>query len=482
MNTFIPEPEILSRRDTEHGRWDVESCRPVRGEPSTDPVSRVMRAPADESERSRVIRAHEMMHAKVSPADDNPAWVQRGIASIGALTAVEELRVNFLCSKAGFDVKTHLTDGGETADGERVAAMNDWVNALHFAIATAGTAASKPFLNGVRRHNRLWGNVLLDICKRALKEMERSWRTGSLSSTEVHVKSGLSPLGFAHTERIAEWIDRLGKQSPPEPEATDGEDDGEDGDGENETRAHSNKNLKPATDEQFGKRLKGITPSDPTNVTPYWGELVIGELPLTVPLMGALGKKKTASNMGRSPRRFHRYVTDPQKRIFDKKVRSSGGIVIIDASGSMSFTREQIKEIMLNAPGCTILSYSETSGNVNAYILADKGKLSDDLPRQGSGNGVDLPAIQWAVQRRKSSTTPIVWVTDGGVCGPGQNYTVTQAIQCINYCKAHNIKVVPHVEEAVKMLRGMRAGRKMPSVWPIMFRTAYREAMSETLS
>ena len=117
-----PEPEILTREDTDNGRWDVDHVAPRRGLPVTNIVDRIMRAPGDDTEMSRVIRAHEMMHAKVSPAHDMDAWVERKIASVEALKACEELRVNLLCQKAGFDVQKHLSDDGETADGERIAA------------------------------------------------------------------------------------------------------------------------------------------------------------------------------------------------------------------------------------------------------------------------------------------------------------------------------------------------------------------------
>jgi len=484
--TRIPEPEILSRLDLTPGRWDVDACRPVRGEPCTNNVDRSMKAPVDETEISRVIRAHEMMHAKVSPAHDMDKWIDRKIASHGSLIAVEELRVNFLCGKIGFNVKDHLADGGETSDGERLVAINDWSGAVQMTIAAAGTASLKPFLNGVRRHNRLWGTVLLDISKRAIKEMEKAARSGDLSSTFIHAETGLAPLGFIHTERIAQWIDRLCGMAPPEeqPEPAKGKSkESEDGKEEDSSAtSHSNKNLREQ--EEYTERTRSIKPTTPEHTVPYWGTLNIGRLPLPVCASGTLGKKRVAANTGRSPRRLHRYMTDPQKRIFDKTIRGTGGIVIIDASGSMSFSRDHIKQIMVNAPGCTVLSYSDMhhgDNEPNAYILADKGKLATELPRQGSGNGVDYPAIEWAVKQRKRSSTPIIWVTDGGVCGPSQGFSAILAMQCIDFCKKNNIIVVPNVEESVKMLTDLRVGKTIKSHWPYMFRNTYREQTGTVL-
>ena len=92
----------------------------------------------------------------------------------------------------------------------------DWQSAVHMAIATAGTASNKLFLNGVRRHNRMWGESLADISKRAVKEMQKAHKYGTLASTDVDRNTGLFPYGFSHTERIAEWVDRLASISPEE--------------------------------------------------------------------------------------------------------------------------------------------------------------------------------------------------------------------------------------------------------------------------
>ena len=130
MKTEIrPLPEMLGRKDVKQGEWVIDTCAPVRGKPATDIVSKRMIVPVADEAVDRVIRAHEMMHAKVSPADDFAKWIERGIATEDALRVVEEVRVNFLLKKAGFDVDL-LGDGSELSAGVLTAERGDWTNAV----------------------------------------------------------------------------------------------------------------------------------------------------------------------------------------------------------------------------------------------------------------------------------------------------------------------------------------------------------------
>jgi hypothetical protein len=492
---ILAEPEFLSRNDTEGGRWTVDECRAVRGEPSTDIVNREMKVPTQDDDLARCIRAHEMMHAKVSPAGEWKEWIDRKIASRDAMVATEELRVNLLCQKAGFDVKGNLTDGGEMADGERVAATKDWKGAVQFTIATAGTASNKAFLTGIRRHNREWGIILLDISKRAVKEMEKAYKTKTLASTMKN-NHGLAPYGFSHTERIAEWVDRLSETSPEDiqrqkeearrarEEARRNKQEGAKSPEEGKEGTHSNEGevTKDAKGKDDGNPFKGITPDKSTGRIPTWGELNIRVLPMPIHSKGNIGKKRIASNYGMRPRRIHRYMTDPQMRIFDRTVKGTGGVVIIDASGSMSFSREQLTKILENAPGATVAVYTDAGTDVpNLWVVAQKGKMVDKLPETGFGNGVDFPAIEWGHKQKQSSNSPMIWVTDGGVCGPNQHYSNMLAMQCINFCRKNNIVVVPHVGEAIEQLHKLKNGEKAKSVWPAMFKQAYKEKMGHKL-
>lgn len=481
---IFTEPELLHRDDVQGGRWTIEECRATRGEPSTSITAREMNIPTQDDELARCIRAHEMMHAKVSPAGDWGKWIDRKVASRQSMVVVEELRVNYLCGVAGFSVKQNLTDGGETADGERIGATKDWAGAVQMAIATAGTASNKAFLTGIRRHHRPWGPILLDISKRAVKEMQKAYKTRTLASTMIDPKSGLYPFGFSHTERIAEWVDRLCAKSPEDIEREKAEAKrakeearkakAEGNNGESESRSHGAEGSADKGD-MDGNPYKGMTPDDPKrNGVPHWGELKVEILPMPVHSKGNIGKKRIASNVGMRPRRMHRLLTDPQMRVFDRTVRGTGGVVIIDGSGSMSFTREQLTRIIENAPGATVAIYTDKGVGPNLWVVARKGRMVDSLPDVGMNNGVDFPAIEWGTKQKQTSSSPMIWVTDGGVCGPNQGYSNMLAMQCINFCKKNNIVVVPHVNEAIDQLKKLKNGEKATSVWPPMFREAYR--------
>lgn len=483
------EPELLTREDRPTGRWQVDECRAERGEPQTDIINRRIKVPTYDDALAKCIRAHELMHAKVSPAENWGDWIDRKIASESAMVAVEELRVNTLCIKAGFPLKENLTSFGDMEIGERIVATNDWKSAVHFAVATAGTIANKQFLNGVRRHNRDWGAILLDISKRAFKQMNKI-HTPYLSSTLCH-DNGLSPKGFAHTERIAQWVDFLTDKTPEELRKEQEEKSKNDNDrikkaggdtGSSLLKTHDNRGVGEEP-EQSGNPFKGITPVDAEHFIPSWGKLIIERLPMPNHSKGNLGKKKIACNVGMRPRRMHRYMTDPQMRIFDRTVRGSGGVVILDASGSMSFSHEQLMAILENAPGATVAMYSDRhdNGGVNCWIVADKGRLVNQLPQAGSGNGVDFPAIEWGYRQKKMSSTPMIWVTDGGVCGPNQPFSDILAMQCLTYCKQKNIIIVPHAEEAINQLQNIRRGEKAKNIFPRQFNYVYQKITGTSL-
>lgn len=486
----LPMPEMLSRRDRKNGnRWQVDTCNPVRGEPMTNIVGAHMVVPVGNDEVDRVIRAHEMMHARISPAEDFGKWIARGIASEKALTVVEEARVNYLVGKAGFDTK-HLADGSETTSGMRLAEQGDWASCVYATVGYAFCGGGKDFLTGVRRHNRAWGATLRDILRRLEREFKRAENAGTLASTHVDERTGLAPIGFSHVERLAEWVDRLAnakRNEHEDDEATAGGDTGEQQDRPKTEKKTGN----GPTDTEESPDVKDILPTEDKRTSgpvPTWATLRVKHLPLVRHLPGGLGRRRMASAVGRNPRRLHNALTDPHRRIFDATKKGNGGIVLIDGSGSMSLEASEIIALTEEAPGCTVAVYSADKENLNdnLWVIAKDGKMVDTIPTRNGGNGVDGEAIRWAVAQRKSSRTPVVWVTDGGVHGlgvPGQwgGYDDRLAMDCIKTVVANGVFMAHDVKEGTALLRALRLGQRPTRWYPRRWKVTYQNVNGRPL-
>lgn len=489
------EPHALTRRDRPTLRWSVEEVPAKRGVARTDISGRRIFAPAGLTEIERIVRAHELMHARITPAESIEDWIKRGVASWDALQSVEEVRVNYALHKAGFDLN-ELTDGNEDADGELAVIQEDWRSAVLFAVGSAGTAGGKRFLVGVRRQSKKWANALQKIQKH-IWNMAEGAETGRIGrqrvqvmpifSTELHRGLKLAPAGFAWTEKWAEYVDRISAMTPPttQDDTKSGKKKSKDGDeGSEDTKSETKSDSQEITnraseEEDFEKRMRNIKPIHYSSQSADWSKLVFGKTILSAVSKGSLGKKSTAQAYGRNPRRIGRLYTDPQRRVFDHERRSKGGIVLIDGSGSMSLTREDVIKILRVAPGATVAIYSdmdEGRGKPNIHILAKNGKCVEEknMPEFGKGNGVDFPALEWAVDQRKGKE-PIVWVTDGGVCAGSDGFSHVLAMQCIKTAKRENVLCVDHVDDAVKALKSLNNGQSVRVKYPQYFRQILKE-------
>jgi hypothetical protein len=490
------EPHFITRKDREVGRWSAEACAPKRGEARTNIIDRHIYVPVGDTPLEKVIRAHELMHAKITPAEEFEQWVNRKIASVDSLRAVEELRVNYGIECAGFNLDD-LTDGREDADGEYVAIHNEWASAVRFAVATAGTAGGKRFLTGVRRHNKQWADALQKIQKHLYKQVTAA-HTGKngrkhvfkedIFSTEVHRTIGLAPHGFAWTERWAEYVDRLGAMPPKEkkaeavnPVAKDGESKDSDQDDDSDDKSTSNivgvglTTKQNTPDEPYEEILRKTQPLKQSQGNEKWGNLIWGKVPLSIVGKGTLGRTKIPTNIGKNPRRIHRMYVDPHRRVFDSMRKAQGGVVLIDGSGSMCLSRKDVLDILKVAPGATVAIYSDMdncSGKIpNIHILAKDGKCVEErnMPQFGCGNGVDLPALEWAIDQRKGRKTPVVWVTDGGVCAPHGGHSDALIMSCINMARRNNVVCVEGTKQAVEAIKSLASGRTVKRRWPAYF-------------
>lgn len=457
-----PQPEMLGRGDHEHGRWQVGDSPATRGIPHTDLHNRKMVAPHGVADLDRVIRAHEMMHAKVSPTPpEMMAWIAREVATTDTIIAVEEARVNHLCTVAGIPVDKYLTDGTEKSSGKKLAESGDTNSLIRSSVACAGTEGGKQFIAGVRSVDKGLAKVLANIQKQVMKTLAA---VPSSYLAEVGKDSQLGE-GFAHVERIAEWVDRLITELEKEEPPTD-EDESE---GEDEPKDDS-AGTEPPKPGATKKKAPPRPVKDPTDtvrpsrtIAPDWGKLVVKKLAMPNATKGNLGRKRIASDTGKNPRRMHRYFTD--RKVFDRTSKGMGGVVLIDGSGSMSFSHNDIREIVEAAPGCTVAMYTFTDNPDNLWILAERGRICNkaDMPHERAGNVVDLPALKWAVSKRQRSTAPVIWVSDGAVTGVGDASHEILNRQVRKYTTQNRITQVANVGKAKELLAILRQGGRIPA-------------------
>lgn len=445
--------------------WSVEQGAAVRGDAWTDFDERLMRVPFGSDDFSRVVRAHEMMHAQVSPTDKSK------ITLIGYASRVvecsEEFRVNTLVKQAGFDTNL-LCDGSEFRTGERIAERGDWTEAVCYLGALAGTKAAKDYIRGIKKINEGWGRSLREVEKtlvKAAKGIPVHYMGNTVPDPEVE---GM-PCGFTHaTRRFAEILDAAISAADKTVTNPDGDPI------EGVTEELSEDSVKEAMDALKGTAGKFA----PLRLDP--------NVPLTNHVKGNLGRKRIATNIGRSPRRINRVLTDPERRIFDRKTKGMGGIVIIDQSGSMSLSTNDVWEIVNAAPGCVIIGYSHMPGtdNVpNTWVLADRGRVCEKVRDGNGGNGVDGPALRFALSKRKMGE-PVIWVCDGVVTdGKADGTYVNLNEECAKLVIRHGIHMVPDVAGALEALKSAKAGRRLPTtaVGPLALSPSWKAYASTAL-
>lgn len=432
----VAMPEWVARHDRDPAAWTVVAGPLMRGEAFTDLTTCHMRVPVGGDETSRCVRAHELMHAKVSPM---ALWRPDDCTHVGddVLIAAEEFRVNQLVKAVGFAVETHLADGSETRSGERIGANKDWNAAVLMVAATSGTKASRGVFSGLRRSRPEWVQPLRAVDKH-LKKMWRRASTSGIDSIASTVPWGEATLGWRFTVNVACFL---------------------------QSALH---------DETIGPDIAVRA----TGSRGAFARPVLVDLPLVRRTSGGLRPRRTASTTGRHPRRIERMLTDPHRRIFDRRTRTIGGVIVIDQSGSMRLTEAHVWDLIRAAPGCTVIGYSHearSSGVGNIWILARDGRVVERVPRGNGGNGVDGPALKLGASLRHHRD-PFIWVCDGYVTDAFDDHSESLVRECADLVVRHHIHQVPDVPAAIAALSRASRGWRLPVValGPVGAVTAHR--------
>lgn len=183
-----------------------------------------------------------------------------------------------------------------------------------------------------------------------------------------------------------------------------------------------------------------------------WGDVTWEECPMYVPAkFRTMLDHRRKLDTGVVPKHIGRLLSD--QRLFDIKRKRPGGTVLIDTSGSMGLSSDDIDKLVMAAPGCTVAVYGgQGHKDGRMRLLADKGFVATREWRIAAGAGANLidgKALMWLAKKNE----PRFWVSDGMVTGTGESTNATLKAECTYICKRYHIKRVPHVEEALREFR-----------------------------
>lgn len=442
------------------GGWQTTVAPIHRGSNYTDFGTHEMAVPAGDSDSAKAVRAHELLHARFSPTSVPVELLNQMGTTQQSVRTAEEIRINLLgqspmiIRESILSSLPHLADGSEVAVAKKAVENKDWQLALSMYLNTYNTNVNskvKRQLNAIPQ----WKAGLQVIDKKLRSEgySVKSARRNKISSRSLgstydqryewktskgQTEQALLPSGFVtYTLPLAHLIDEW-KGHPPTAEQK------------------FEKGLMKGGLDRYGHSEKKVE----------WETLRFGMTALTETASAFIGKRKRPSMTGKFPVRPDRLLTDPERRIFRETVKSHGGIVVVDCSGSMSLSHKQVLDILHHYSGATIVAYTHNGKGPNAWILAKNGKMISQHNfsqiNLGHGNGVDLPILQWAVRQRKNRKEFLMWISDGGVTGKGDNQTDSLIAQVCAFIVKHDIIGVESTEDAIELLREMKLRGRFP--------------------
>ena len=457
-NKRYPYPQIVTGDD-----WTVYNTTSLDETPKTDNLNKQMYVPMDAEcnrcgiDHSRMIRRHELGHAKWSPATIGKL---NGIRK-DAVEAMEEVRINYLLGKYKLPVD------------EPVMCLDDIKMRYLDLIYNQSIADLMLYTLGSYSHHRDYEanknstfEALLELLNVAQEYDDLSpMRKAELAFTystvrdltgEIRYSRAGSNPSYRKVQKLAKRLTEILNmfQDKPEPyqkptpsDSNEGEAEEGEGDGDDETEkiSYGVSELEKRMRKELMQEMQYRT----TSGIGYWGSMEVLQPALTVNLQGRLKASRgyQAKDYGYNPKYINRFCVD--RKIFKQKLNVKGGTILIDASGSMMFNGQDILEIMELLPAVTIAMYNGHYNTGQLRVIARNGKrVSENYlnTHSGGGNVVDGPALEWL------ATMPArrIWVSDMKVVGSYQSRNATGfnlLKECYDLCTKHRIINLKDVEE-----------------------------------
>tara|TARA_Y100000361_G_scaffold49121_1_gene42682 strand:+ start:4149 stop:5561 length:1413 start_codon:yes stop_codon:yes gene_type:complete len=455
-----PYPQIVTGED-----WNVFENTEHDPQPRTDNLNRQMYVPMDREcedcgvNHSRMIRRHELGHAKWSPK--TMGKLMRGTRA-DCIHALEEVRINYL-----------LAARAKLPCDEPVLCMDKVQATILRMIKSASVAdiilyilASKTYTNDnyvleavisrdvVNAFHEASDDETLHIIRQSeLKfaiQVANSYAAKLINHRYNQWPSyrKVQKLAEKLSHVINEFIDKPKADEIHAPKPQPGESEHEaEGEGDEAIAAAGNA-------DELEKRMRTSLQEDMLyrsgSGIGQWGQMEIHEPPMSVNLRSRInhGRAYRPMDYGYNPKYINRYCID--KKIFKQKQRVKGGTILIDASGSMNFYGKDILDIMMLLPAVNIAMYNGYHNGGNLRIIAKNGMRVDDTyldEHSGGGNVIDGPALRWLAEMPPRR----IWVSDMKVFGIGRNSNGYNLLKdCYDICTANriiNLKDIDEVKE-----------------------------------
>jgi hypothetical protein len=188
-----------------------------------------------------------------------------------------------------------------------------------------------------------------------------------------------------------------------------------------------------------------------------WGDMKILRPALTRPSVEALEgvRKRRSTAEGDIPTAMHRLCTD--KAIFQVYRKGRSFTCLIDVSGSMDLTYDDLQSFLDVAPLSTVAIYSGGDTRDRLTVIASRGmKVSPMRFReisitQGGLNRIDGPALRWLTHQ----PGPRMWICDGHVTvakGRDREQSSTSgSLECLQLCADFAIVQATDLNDALKL-------------------------------
>lgn len=433
-------------------KWKVKGVD-VGGK--TNAASAYMEADSHDSPRGAYTRAHEMLHSVFSP---EKVPTENGEAYV----ILEEAQIHA-------HMKRHLDLPKECYESHEADKQMIFENALpkvetmdRRERALLGVALGDELSDKDRERI---GKLLNEADAQALIALiqQTLHLTNYNHSSYTGGRGGYSKQEDIGQQSVAAKFDLLFSEEKP-----DEEEDEDEGEGEGSS-AGGEAEDEGEDDDEGEEKPEGADPAEAPKVEPkhhekpktdferhaekaQWHEMRIEKPPLIHASKALrLLQKRRATDTGSHITRLTRIVSDGF--IFGEKKRVQGGTVLVDTSGSMSLTSEDMRVLLDAAPAATVACYGQNGTPYGVLrIIVDKGRMAaDEELAVGGGNGVDGPALEWLAKMPE----PRYWVSDGYVIGSNGSGT-----DHINYCrivaKRGRIVRLNDIPEAIARLTGKK--------------------------